>query len=142
MDTCLLFRHERIVSPAGAAFVPDTQCRLGPALAGLPRQPAGPLPVSVADCGCTSGDGSRTLWARRPAVPLLRRHRMVGELQVPIVTAGGAALAAIDDLQQIPMKAGLVRPEPLHQIRDIEDGSTLARETVNRKPRAGRKLAA
>jgi hypothetical protein len=32
------------------------------------------------------------------------------------------------------MKAGLVRPEPLHQIRDIEDGSTLARET--RQPKA------
>ncbi|CDX39150.1 hypothetical protein MPLA_290051 [Mesorhizobium sp. ORS 3359] len=31
--------------------------RLGPALADRPRRPAGPLPTSVADCGCTSGDG-------------------------------------------------------------------------------------
>ena len=36
---------------------------------------------------------------------------MVGELQVPIVLAGAAALVAIDDLEQIPMQAGLIGQE-------------------------------
>ena len=56
---------------------------------------------------------------------------MVRELQIPIIAAGGAALVAIDDFQQIPMQAGLIRAESLHQIRDIEDGSTPACEAVN-----------
>ncbi|WP_189401960.1 MULTISPECIES: hypothetical protein [unclassified Mesorhizobium] len=56
---------------------------------------------------------------------------MVGELEISIVTAGGAAFAAIDDLQQIPMKARLIPPEPLGQLGDIEDGATLAAEAVD-----------
>ena len=39
---------------------------------------------------------------------------MVCELQVPIVTAGTAAFVAIDDLEQIPMQAGLIGTEPLN----------------------------
>ena len=49
---------------------------------------------------------------------------------------------AIDDLEQIPMKAGLIRAEPLHQIRDIEDGATLACEVVNGQACAGRQFLA
>ncbi|MDX8530472.1 hypothetical protein RFM41_01815 [Mesorhizobium sp. VK25A] len=41
---------------------------------------------------------------------------MVGELKVPAISAGGTALVTVDDLQHIPMKAGLIRPEPLHQL--------------------------
>lgn len=66
---------------------------------------------------------------------------MVGELQVPIIAAGAAALAAINDLEQIPMQAGLIRPEPPHQLRDIKDCTTLTAEAVNGQARAGGQLA-
>ncbi|RWL42826.1 MAG: hypothetical protein EOR60_24135 [Mesorhizobium sp.] len=48
---------------------------------------------------------------RTSRLPLLRRQSQVRELQIPIVAAGRAAFVAIDDLQQIPVKAGLIRPE-------------------------------
>lgn len=67
---------------------------------------------------------------------------MVRELQVPIVAAGGAALVAIDDLQQIPVQTRLIRPEPFDQLGDIKDRTTLAAEAVDRQGRAGRKLVA
>ena len=76
------------------------------------------------------------------APSLLRRHGVVGELQIPIVAAGAAAFMAIDDFQQIPMKAGLVWTEALHQLGDVENGASMACEAVDGKAGAGRKLAA
>jgi hypothetical protein len=67
---------------------------------------------------------------------------MVSELQVPIVAAGVVAFVAIDDFQQIPMQAGLIRPEPFDRLGDIKDGTTLAAEAGDRQALAGRKLVA
>ena len=99
---CLLFRQRRIFA---RAEVP----RLGPALADRPRQ----------RCRAASDLRRRlrmyqrrrrrpgALATRRQTLPVLRFQRMIGKLQVPIVSAGGAALVAIDDLQ-IPMQTALI----------------------------------
>jgi hypothetical protein len=76
------------------------------------------------------------------ASPLLWRHRMVGELEVPIVAAGAAALMAIDDLEQIPVQAGLIRPEPLYQFGDIKNRPAPAAEAMDGQTRSGFKLSA
>ncbi|RWD74710.1 hypothetical protein [Mesorhizobium sp.] len=59
---------------------------------------------------------------------------MVRELQVPIVSAGGAALVAVDDFQQIPVQTGLVRAEPPGQRGDVKNRAALAAEAVDDKP--------
>ncbi|MDX8492508.1 hypothetical protein RFN29_13055 [Mesorhizobium sp. VK22B] len=41
---------------------------------------------------------------------------MVRELEITVVSAGGAALMTVDDFEKIPVQARLVRPEPLHQL--------------------------
>lgn len=71
---------------------------------------------------------------------LLRRHRVVGELQVPVLSAGGTAFVAIDDFEKIPVQAGLIRPEPLHQFRDVERRLPLAGQAVDRQACAGLQL--
>ena len=126
MDMCLLFRQRRIFA---RAEVP----RLGPALAGRPPQ----------RCRAASDLRRRlrmyqrrrrrpgALATRRQTLPVLRFQRMIGKLQVPIVSAGGAALVAIDDLQ-IPMQTALIRPEPLHKLSDIKDRLAPASEAVDR----------
>ncbi|CDX30750.1 hypothetical protein MPLA_140309 [Mesorhizobium sp. ORS 3359] len=58
---------------------------------------------------------------------------MVRELQVPIVSAGGAELVAVDDFQQIPVQTGLVRAEPPGQRGDVKNRAALAAEAVDRK---------
>src|SRR3569832_768728 len=103
MDMCLLFRREHLFTKAE---VP----RLGPALAGLPRQRC--LAASDLRRRLRMYQRRRSrIWAlgaRRPALPLLWRYRMVGELQVPIVSAGAAASVAIDDLERVPVQVWLV----------------------------------
>ena len=61
----------------------------------------------------------------------LRRQGMVGELEIPIVTAGATAFTAEDDLQQIPVQAGLIRAEPFDKFGDIENGTALACHAVD-----------
>ncbi|WP_292568870.1 hypothetical protein [Mesorhizobium sp.] len=56
---------------------------------------------------------------------------MVCELQVPIVAAGGAALVAVNDFQQIPVEAGLVRPEPADELGYVKNRTALTAETVD-----------
>lgn len=55
-------------------------------------------PVAVPDLTLSAGPRLST---RRPALALLGRG-MPSELQVPMVSAGGAGPEAIDDFQQIP----------------------------------------
>jgi hypothetical protein len=56
---------------------------------------------------------------------------MVCELQVPIVSAGAAALVAIDDFQQIPVQAGLIRAEPFDELGDVKNRAALAAQAVD-----------
>ncbi|WP_292368237.1 hypothetical protein [Mesorhizobium sp.] len=44
---------------------------------------------------------------------------MIRELLVSIVAAGVSALVTVDDFDQIPVQAPMVRPEPLHQLGDV-----------------------
>ncbi|MDX8521296.1 hypothetical protein [Mesorhizobium dulcispinae] len=67
---------------------------------------------------------------------------MISELQVSVVSAGGAALVAEDHLDQVVVQAPLVRPEPLHQFRHVEDSLAPASETIDRQTRAAFKFAA
>jgi hypothetical protein len=67
---------------------------------------------------------------------------MVRELEVPIVTAGGATLMAEDDFHQIPMHAAVVRAQPLHELGDVQDGRAPACEAIDGKARAGVQLLA
>ena len=73
----------------------------------------------------------KRLGTRHPALPLLRCHGMVCELEVPIVSAGATAFTAEDDLQQIPVQAGLIRAEPFDKFGDIENGTALACHAVD-----------
>jgi hypothetical protein len=75
---------------------------------------------------------------KAPSPSAARRHRVIGELQIPIVAAGRAAFVAIDDFEQIPIQAWLVRPEALNQRRDIEDCRRrhVRQSTDNPKPEA------
>lgn len=67
---------------------------------------------------------------------------MVGELHVPVIAAGGAALMAIDDFQLIPMKAWLIRPEPFDELGDVKNCAALAAEAVDRQACACGQFAA
>ncbi|WP_434723032.1 hypothetical protein [Mesorhizobium sp. RIZ17] len=66
---------------------------------------------------------------------------MIGELQIPVVPAGGSALVAVYDFQQIPMKARLVRAEPFDQLGDIKNRAAPATEAVNGQACAGGQFA-
>lgn len=61
-------------------------------------------------------------------------HGVVRELQVPMVSAGGAALVAVDDFQQISVQTGLVRAEQPGQRGDVKNRAALAAEAVDDKP--------
>lgn len=52
---------------------------------------------------------------------------MVCKLEVPIVAAGGAAFLAEHDLDQTPVHARMIRPEPLHHLGDVEHGLAVAK---------------
>ncbi|TGP26312.1 MULTISPECIES: hypothetical protein [unclassified Mesorhizobium] len=58
---------------------------------------------------------------------------MVRKLQVPVIAAGGAAIVAEDDLDQIAMQAGLIGAEPLNQFRNVKRCLLLACEAVDRQ---------
>ncbi|WP_292219747.1 hypothetical protein, partial [Mesorhizobium sp.] len=62
--------------------------------------------------------------------------------QVPVISAGAAALVAKDHLYQIPMKARLVRAETLDKRGDIEHDMAPAGEAVDRHTSAGLQLLA
>jgi hypothetical protein len=62
---------------------------------------------------------------------------MVRELQIPIIAAGAAALVAIDDLQEIPMLAGLVGPKPSDEFIYVEERRPFADQATDRQARAG-----
>jgi hypothetical protein len=65
---------------------------------------------------------------------------MVRKLQVPIVSAGAAALVAIEDLQQVPMQAWLIRPESFDQFGDVQDSFPPTGEAVDRQSSTGLEL--
>jgi hypothetical protein len=65
---------------------------------------------------------------------------MVCELKVLVIEAGSAAFVAIEYLEQIPMKAGLIRPESAGQLGDVQARVALARQATDRRPVAAASL--
>lgn len=56
---------------------------------------------------------------------------MVGELEIAVIPASGAAFVAIDDLDQVPMQAGLIRSEALREFGDVEYRPATACQAVD-----------
>ncbi|WP_292544888.1 hypothetical protein, partial [Mesorhizobium sp.] len=73
---------------------------------------------------------------------LVRSGRVVGELWVPVVSAGAAALVAKDHLDQIPVHRAMIRALALGQLGNVEDNHSLACQAVHRKACAGLQLLA
>ncbi|RWA76051.1 hypothetical protein EN836_07330 [Mesorhizobium sp. M1C.F.Ca.ET.193.01.1.1] len=67
---------------------------------------------------------------------------MVGEMQVPVVPAGGPAFVAEQHIDQVVVHAPLVRPEPFHQLGYVKDRVPAAGKAVDRKPGASFELLA
>ncbi|TIV73133.1 MAG: hypothetical protein E5V89_01900 [Mesorhizobium sp.] len=71
---------------------------------------------------------------KESALALVQRHRVVGELEVPIIPAGGATLVTADHLDQIPVHGAMIRPKALDQLGNVERRLSLAGEASTETP--------
>lgn len=69
--------------------------------------------------------------------PLVRRHGMVGEGEVPVASSRIPAGLAEQHLDQVPVHAAVIFPNSVDERLDVEPHTSAARHAIDRETRSG-----